>query len=100
MKNSIERKEPLLDNSPEFGKGSQKLVYLLLIVLAGVLVGLGGYIGSFEGRHWIFEVCIATGVAIGAPGILSYLYRKYMLEEIKFEVQKPAQEFKDKAVEM
>lgn|SRR6185312_1774998 len=87
MANSIERTDPVLNNSPELGKGSQKLVYLLLVVLAAILVGLGGYIRFREKLSWLPEVCIAAGVAIGAPGILSYIYRKYMLEEIKLEVQ-------------
>lgn len=40
---------------------------------------------------------IALGVAVAAPGILSFLYRKYLLEDIKTELEKPAIQFKEEA---
>jgi hypothetical protein len=40
---------------------------------------------------------MALGVAIEAPGILSYLYRRYMFDEIKVEMEGPAKEFEARA---
>lgn len=103
METSIERTDPSLDNRPSSkgrADGSQKLVYVLLLSFGLVLIGLGAYVRLAEGHSWLPEVCIAAGVAIAAPGILSYLYRRYMLEDIKLELQRPAQEFKATAEQM
>jgi hypothetical protein len=103
MDTSIERTDPSLDNRPSTDSrsdGSQRLVYVLLLGFGLVLIGLGAYVRFVEGHTWLPEVCIAAGVAIAAPGILSYLYRRYMLEDIKLELQRPAQEFKTTAVQM
>src|SRR5260221_14415206 len=103
MDTSIERAEPILDNRPSTdgpSDGSQRLVYVLLLIFGLALIGLGAYVRYVEGHSWLPEVCIAGGVAIAAPGILSYLYRRYMLEDIKLELQRPAQEFKTTAVQM
>jgi hypothetical protein len=103
METSIERTDPSLDNRPSpepRSDGSQRLVYVLLLGFGLVLIGLGAYVRFVEGHSWLPEVCIAAGVAIAAPGILSYLYRRYMLEDIKLELQRPAQEFKTTAVQM
>jgi len=95
------RTDPVLDNRPAHsGSGTQKLVYLLLLSIGLTLIAVGAYIRWLENHKWLPEVCIALGVAIAAPGALSYLYRKYMLEEIKLELQKPALDFKEAAVGM
>ena len=83
-----------------YGKGSQKLVYVLLLALGVVLILLGAYCRHLAAQTWIPELAIAMGVAMAAPAIVSYLYRKYMLEEITIELQKPAQEFKREASRM
>jgi hypothetical protein len=100
MDTSTERADAILDNRPAAGSGSQRLVYLLLLGIGLILIGVGAYVRFIERISWLPEVCIALGVAIAAPGILSYLYRKYMLEDIKLELQKPALEFKDTALHM
>jgi hypothetical protein len=103
MDTSIERVDPILDNQPSTdarSDGAQKLVYVLLLVSGLASIGLGAYVRFIEGHSWLPEVCIAAGVAVAAPGILSYMYRRYMLEDIKLEMQRPAQEFKTTAVQM
>ena len=80
--------------------GSQKLAYLLLLIFGVTLIILGAYARYIMKESWIPELCIAGGVALAAPGILSYLYRKYMLDEIKIELQRPAQEFKQEATKI
>ncbi len=88
-----------MDNQPSAaGAKPQRLVYLLFSTFGLALVGLGAYTRFLENLSWLPELCIAAGVAIAAPGVLSYLYRKYMLEDIKLELQRPAQEFKETAV--
>jgi hypothetical protein len=96
------RADAVSDNQPDplFGRGSQRLVYVLLMTIGAILMGLGAYARWQHKESWLPELCIALGVAIAAPGILSYLYRKYMLEEIKLEIQRPAQEFKETAITM
>lgn len=102
METETVRADPGLDNRPDpgFGRGSQRLVYLLLMTIGAVLIGLGAYARWQHKESWLPELCIALGVAIAAPGILSYLYPRYMPEEIKLEIQRPAQEFKQAAVTM
>lgn len=101
MKTSVERTD-ISDIQPndQFGRGSQKLVYLALMVLGLILIGLGAYSRVLNKESWLPELCIAAGVATTAPGVLSYLYRRYMLEEIKLEMQQPAERFKEAAIEM
>jgi hypothetical protein len=97
----IVRTDPVLDNRPEpSGSGSQRLVYVLLWAIGLILITLGAYAMWRERQSWLPEVCVALGVAVATPGGLSYLYRKYMLEDIKLELQKPAIEFKRAAVDM
>jgi len=80
------------------GRGSQKLAYLLIIALGFVLLCMGAYARFVEKVSWLPEMTIAAGVAIAAPGLLSFLYRKYLLDEVKLELQQPAQQFKDEAI--
>lgn len=96
MITSVERTEAVLDNRPsEANPGkSQRFVYVLISFIGGTLIGLGVHSRWSHQESWVPELCIAAGVAVAAPGILSYLYRKYMFEEIKLEIQKPALEFK------
>jgi hypothetical protein len=101
MEPAAVRTESVNDLRPaDSGSGTQRLVYILLWVIGFVLIILGAYARALEKVSWLPEVCIAAGVAIAAPGALSYLYRKYMLEEIKVELQKPAIELKETAVSM
>ena len=102
MEPQIVRADPVLDNRPEpsGSGGAQRLVYVLLWTIGLILIGLGAYARWTEQHSWLPEVCIALGVAVATPGALSYLYRKYMLEDIKLELQKPAIEFKQAAVDM
>lgn len=100
MEPQVVRTDPVLDTRPEPGSGAQRLVYVLLWGLGVVLITLGAYSRWRENHSWLPELCIALGVAVAAPGVLSYLYRKYMLEDIKLELQKPAIEFKRAAVDM
>ncbi len=102
MDNSIQRDDTILNITPEVrkGHGSQKLVYLLLIFGGLGAIIFGAYLLYLQNHEWAPEILIASGVAIAAPGILSFLYRKYMLDEIKLEIQKPAMDFKVKAEEM
>lgn len=103
MKNNpIERTDTVENITPntKFGSGSQKLVFLLLAFGGLLLICFGVYVRSLENNNWIPEVCIAVGIAITTPGILSWLYRRFMLDEIKLEIQKPAQDFKDTAEKM
>lgn len=98
MEPSAVRGDAVLDNQPAAGARPQRLVYLLIFAFGLALVSLGAYARFLESQSWLPELCIAAGVAIAAPGVLSYLYRKYMLEDIKLELQRPAQEFKETAV--
>lgn len=79
------------------GPSSQKLAYLAITGIGGICIAAGVYARYREGLSWLPEVFIAAGVAIVAPGILSYLYRRYMLEEIKVELSGPAVAFKEEA---
>jgi len=78
-------------------RGPQKFVYLIIITLGFVLIGMGAYSRWAQNQSWIPELCISVGVAIAAPAILSYLYRKYLMEDIKAELDRPAREFKEEA---
>lgn len=101
MEPEIVRTDPVLDTRPQpSGSGSQSLVYVLLWAIGIILITLGAYAMWRERQSWLPEVCIALGVAVATPGALSYLYRKYLLEDIKLELQKPAMEFKREAVSM
>ena len=101
MDNPIQRDDIIVNITPEAQKGhsSQKLVYLLLISGGLCAIIFGAYLLYLKNHEWAPEVLIAIGVAIAAPGILSFLYRKYMLDEIKLEIQRPALDFKAKAEE-
>ncbi len=99
MEPTVVRSDAVTDNQPQVIQrpSSQKLAYLAIMVVGGISIGAGVYARYLEGLTWLPEVCIAAGVAVMAPGILSYLYRRYMLEEIKIELSEPAREFKDEA---
>lgn len=98
--NTVERTETIENLTPHVKSGSQKLVYILLTFGGLGAIGIGAYIRFLENHPWAPEILIAGGVAVSAPGILSFLYRTFMLDEIKLEIQKPANEFKDTAEKM
>lgn len=81
-------------------RGPQRLVFIVVAILGFVLICLGAYILYASNHSWVPEVCIALGVAIASPVILSYMYRRYLLEDIKEELSGPAREFKKEAVEL
>lgn len=72
MEPSWLRTEPVLDNRPSetFGKGSQALVYVLLMTVGLILIVLGGHERYSHNESWLPEISIAFGVAISTPGIL------------------------------
>lgn len=104
MEPSSVRTDPASDNQPSLppkgGRNSQNLVYLLLICLGVGLTLFGAFARASHGESWLPEVAIALGVAVAAPGVLSATYRRFMLDEIKTEMSRPAQEFKEEAVRM
>lgn len=102
MDSTSNRSDTVLSITPKSmirGKGPQRLVFIVIAALGFVLIGLGAYVLYASNHSWVPEVCIAMGVAIAAPAILAYMYRRYLLEDIKEEIAKPAQEFKEKASE-
>jgi len=98
METSIERTDPILDNQPKHhSKGPQRLVYILLAGFGLTIIGFGAHELMISQKPWVAEVSIALGVAIAAPSILSYMYRRYLLDDIKAELDRPAREFKEAA---
>lgn len=91
--------DPLSDDRKDrpVNSGPQKLVYILTMAFGCALITLGAYCRLLERQTWLPELTIALGVAVAAPGILSFLYRKYLLEDIKTELEKPAIQFKEEA---
>jgi len=94
-----ERTDAVGDTLPEANSGTHKLVYIVISVLGLTLIGLGAYSRFLSNSTWLPELCITLGVAVSTPGILSYLYRRYLAEEIKVELSRPAIEFQQKATE-
>lgn len=92
--------DPVGDNRPRevSGRGAQPLVYILITSLGVVFLTFGSYARWQHNESWIPELCIGMGVAIAAPGFLSYLYRRFLLDEIKLEIQQPAHQFKEAAL--
>lgn len=103
MESSLERDELVVQNMPNsvLEKGSHKLVFFSIATVGFLLIILGVVCIAYIPKHfWVPEVCIPLGVAIMAPAILSYLYRRYLIEDIKKELGEPARKFKEKAIEM
>ena len=92
------RSEVVNDLRPVENSLSQRLVYLLLTFIGVVFIFSGAYARYLAKESWIPEVCIAFGVAVTAPGILSYLYRRYLVGAIKAELDRPVLEFKGEAL--
>lgn len=93
--------DPISDNTPKavLENGPQRLVYILITAMGFLFIIYAAYIRYQEGESWVSELSIALGVAISAPGILSYMYRRYLLEDIKAEFERPAEEFKNQALD-
>lgn len=100
MESEVVRADAVLQVTPQPRRQAIQLVYVLIFALGFLLIALGAHERASLKESWLPEICIALGVAIAAPGILSYLYRKYLLEEVKLELQEPALEFKRQAATM
>lgn len=80
------------------GNAPQRFVFLLISALGLAFIGAGAYARYVMNERWVPELCLGLGVAISAPGILSFLYRRYLIEDIKAELERPAAAFKERAV--
>ena len=100
MQDTISRTDAVLDTQPETKSGSQTLVYILLYLLGFVLMVAGAYVMYKEGQSWVPALCIPLGVAIATPGVLAYMYRKYLRKEIEDELREPAERFRKTATNM
>lgn len=78
----------------------QRLIFLLFCFIGGLLIALGAYSRWKAGQSWVPELCLGFGVAIGTPGFLTYLYRRYLFDDIKAEMTKPTREFKEDALKI
>lgn len=100
MEKATEPVGEIMSKASSGKKASHRLIHLLLSVNGFILIVFGITVLYKTNHDWVPEVCIPLGVAIMAPAILSYLYRRYLLEDIKEELGEPARKFKDKAIEM
>lgn len=100
METETARTDPASDLTPHVRKGyrPQNLIFLLVFGLGALLISLGVRERYVHHETWLPELTIALGVAIAAPGILSYLYRRYLLDDIKAELERPASLFRKRAV--
>ncbi|HEX7191583.1 MAG TPA: hypothetical protein VF381_08415 [Thermoanaerobaculia bacterium] len=80
------------------GNAPQHLVFILISAIGLVFIGAGVYARYLLHETWVPEIFIAMGVATATPGVLSFLYRRYLLEDIKAELEEPAKDFKDQAL--
>ena len=85
------------DITPEPSGGSEVLAYWAIALLGALLIAGGAYGLALHGQSYIPEVSIAIGVAVTAPAILSMTYRRFLLYNIKTELERPAREFKAQA---
>ena len=100
MEREAVRADLIVDNMPNSmtGKGPQKLVYLVISAFGLTLIALGIHDRALHQGIWVGDLCITLGVAVAAPGLLSYLYRRYLLDDVTAELQKPAEDFKNQAL--
>lgn len=95
--------DPVADTMPsgfldKENKGPLTFIFLLLTSIGVLLICFGAYVRWKAGQSWVPELCLGFGVAIGAPGILTYLYRRYLFDDIKAEMIRPTREFKEDAL--
>jgi hypothetical protein len=90
------------DNRPRTGRGNlpQRFVFLLISTMGILLIFAGAYARYAVQERWVPDLCLGLGVAVAAPGMLSFLYRRYLIEDIKAELERPAAAFKERAIEM
>jgi uncharacterized protein Yka (UPF0111/DUF47 family) len=102
MEHATVKSNAIGDNVPKavHQKLLQRFVYLLITFIGFLLIGFAAYVRSMSKESWVPELCFPLGVALSAPGILSYLYRRYLVEDIKAELKEPAEKFGVEAVKI